>query len=58
MAETREEVRKIATELQKKYPTTQIYTGHCAGSEGYEILKSVLGDRIEYFTSGSEFFIF
>ncbi|GEM_PF-155960 len=57
MEEPEDEVRKLAEELNKNYPSTLIYTGHCTGVKGYLILKSILCDRIEYFTSGSRFII-
>lgn len=57
MGESEDEVRKPGEELNKKYPSTRIYTGHCTGVKGYLILKSCLGERIEYFTSGSRFII-
>ncbi len=29
------------------------YTGHCTGRESFEILKGILGDRIQYISAGS-----
>ena len=30
-----------------------IYTGHCTGKPAYSILKEVLGDRLQYFSTGN-----
>jgi 7,8-dihydropterin-6-yl-methyl-4-(beta-D-ribofuranosyl)aminobenzene 5'-phosphate synthase len=57
MEESESDVLAIASELRKKYPGIKIYTGHCTGVEGYTILKSCLGDGIEYITTGSVFCI-
>jgi 7,8-dihydropterin-6-yl-methyl-4-(beta-D-ribofuranosyl)aminobenzene 5'-phosphate synthase len=57
MEESEDEVRKLGEELNIKYPSTRVYTGHCTGVKGYLILKSILGNRIEYFTTGSRFII-
>lgn len=57
MEESESDVRAIAVELQTRYPGIKIYTGHCTGVEGYTILKSCLGESIEYFTTGSVFCI-
>lgn len=53
MAGTPEEVQAIARELQT-YNMEKIYTMHCTGMKAYGILKSVLGDSIEYFHGGSK----
>lgn len=57
MAEEKETVEKIAQYLKQHFPDTYFYTGHCTGAEGYQILKSILQNKIEYFTSGSRFII-
>ncbi|MCS4516216.1 hypothetical protein JTS93_08195 [Clostridium botulinum] len=30
-----------------------IYTCHCTGDPAYKILKKTLGDRVEYFSTGT-----
>ena len=34
---------------------TLFITGHCTGTEAFEILKSILGDRLAYFSTGRQF---
>jgi 7,8-dihydropterin-6-yl-methyl-4-(beta-D-ribofuranosyl)aminobenzene 5'-phosphate synthase len=31
----------------------KVYTGHCTGIAAYEILKSIMGDKIEYLSTGN-----
>ena len=40
-----------AAEELAAYPTTY-YTGHCTGLPQYALLKSVLGDRLSYMSTG------
>lgn len=51
------ECRKVDTiEIGRqlaRYPIAQYYTNHCTGVRGYQILQSVLGDRIKYVPTGS-----
>jgi 7,8-dihydropterin-6-yl-methyl-4-(beta-D-ribofuranosyl)aminobenzene 5'-phosphate synthase len=49
-----EEIEDIAEEL-KKYPS-KFVTCHCTGIPAYEIMKPVLGDRLEYVHSGEEIY--
>ena len=49
-----EEIKDIAEEL-KKY-TSRFVTCHCTGIPAYEIMKPVLGDRLEYVHAGEEIF--
>ena len=44
------EIRSIATEL-KKYPT-RFVTCHCTGTTAYDVMKSIMGDSLEYVHSG------
>lgn len=57
MEERESDVVNIAAELKNKYKTATFYTGHCTGVKGYQLLKSVLGERIVYITTGSRFLI-
>ena len=50
-------VEQIGKEMIK-YPFEKIYTCHCTGVENYRILKTILGMRIEYISTGSKFFLF
>jgi len=47
-----EEIKEIALEL-KKYPSRFI-TCHCTGIPAFEIMKPVLGEKLEYVHSGEE----
>ena len=35
----------------------KFYTCHCTGIESYEILKSIMGDRVDYLSTGSQLII-
>lgn len=49
---TKEEVEEIGRKL-KDSGVREIYTGHCTGIPAFEILKECLGDRIQYFSTGT-----
>jgi 7,8-dihydropterin-6-yl-methyl-4-(beta-D-ribofuranosyl)aminobenzene 5'-phosphate synthase len=51
MASTPEEVTAIAHELLS-YQLEKVYTMHCTGMKAYDILKSEMGDKIEYLSTG------
>jgi len=55
--EDKDFVEQIGKEMIK-YPFEKIYTCHCTGVENYRILKTILGMRIEYISTGSKFFLF
>lgn len=46
-------IASLAHELSR-YPDTQFITMHCTGSEGYEQLKGLMGNRISYLSCGSQ----
>lgn len=50
---TGEYVENLARELRISDVGT-IYTNHCTGFKGYEILKEKLGDQIQYLSTGEE----
>lgn len=52
MAESRSSVESIGKQLLQ-YPIEKVYTGHCTGRKAYPILKKVMGDRVDYFSTGS-----
>jgi 7,8-dihydropterin-6-yl-methyl-4-(beta-D-ribofuranosyl)aminobenzene 5'-phosphate synthase len=52
VGESEERVREIAQQLQD---IPQIYTGHCTGTEAYEIFRDELGSRVRYANGGSQF---
>lgn len=45
-----ENIEKVARALLRGQ--TKYYTGHCTGIEPYELLKTVMGDRVEYLGGG------
>lgn len=48
-----DEIKYTATELQKM-DIGYIYTCHCTGRRGYEMLKETLGNQIQYLHTGEE----
>ena len=48
-----DEVKHTASELQK-LDIGYIYTCHCTGRKGYELLKDTLADQIQYLHTGEE----
>ena len=54
-AGTREEVEEITREMLA-YRVDKIYTGHCTKKKGFKVLKRVMGENIEYLTTGWELF--
>lgn len=51
LAYTEGEVQKLAQMLLDE-GIEHIYTGHCTGTKGYEIMRKTLGERIEYMETG------
>lgn len=47
-----EEIENIAKELMK-YPT-RFVTCHCTGEKAFEVMKNIMGDRLEYVHSGQK----
>lgn len=43
-------VKKVGNYLLKGH--TMYYTGHCTGLEPYQVLKTLMGDRVEYLGGG------
>ncbi|MBF0573213.1 MAG: MBL fold metallo-hydrolase [Desulfamplus sp.] len=52
MPESRQEIEEIGYQLLK-YPIKKVYTGHCTGLKSYKILKRVMGNKLEYITTGA-----
>ena len=52
MAGSKREVEDIGKEILK-YPIDKLYTGHCTGKKAYRVLKGVMGEKLEYFPTGS-----
>jgi 7,8-dihydropterin-6-yl-methyl-4-(beta-D-ribofuranosyl)aminobenzene 5'-phosphate synthase len=53
MTEKPEHVAGIGRMLCDKAHLKKVFTGHCTGTKAYEILKSQMGDKLEYFATGS-----
>ncbi len=45
-----EAVERVGKFLMKE--KTKYYTGHCTGLEPYEVLKTIMGDKVEYLGGG------
>ncbi len=54
LGELPETVRNLAKGLDK-IGVDKILTGHCTGTEGFELLKSILHDKIEALSTGKRF---
>jgi 7,8-dihydropterin-6-yl-methyl-4-(beta-D-ribofuranosyl)aminobenzene 5'-phosphate synthase len=52
MVETKTSIETIGKKLME-YPIEKVFTGHCTGRKAYPILKSVMGERVDYFATGS-----
>ena len=42
---------KLAARQLMKY-NTRYYTGHCTGVEQYAFLKEIMGEQLDYFSTG------
>lgn len=54
MAGSRREVENLGKSVLN-HPVDMTYTGHCTGARAFEVLKSVMGDRIRDMRTGSSF---
>lgn len=52
LPETPEEIAAVASQMMK-YPIEKVYTGHCTGMIAYEMLKKVMGHKLEYISTGT-----
>ncbi len=50
-APSNSQIKELGQKLME-YPIGKIYTGHCTGERAYNILKGVMGDRLDYFSTG------
>ena len=50
--ETEEELLALAQRLSSHYPNTQFYTSHCTGDAAFDILRSVMGGKMNGFSCG------
>lgn len=54
MAGTRSEVENLGRSVLD-YPIEATYTGHCTGNKAFEVLKSIMGDKIRDLRTGTCF---
>jgi len=54
MSVSENEVRKLAVELGQRVSGT-IHTGHCTGSEAFDVMKAELGPRLHALRTGVQF---
>lgn len=54
MAGTRKDVENLGKSVLD-YPVEVTYTGHCTGDKAFKVLRSVMGERIQYMATGSSF---
>ena len=52
--ETEEELLALAQRLSSHYPNTQFYTSHCTGDAAFDILRSVMGGKMNGFSCGNQ----
>ena len=50
--ETEEEIRVLAQRLKTNYPKTQFYTSHCTGDNVFDVMKDVMGEKLQSFSCG------
>ena len=48
--EERQLIQDVAKELQSM--DTKFYTGHCTGIPAFQMMKEIMGDKLEYMHSG------
>lgn len=48
---TKQDIKDLGFALLQ-YPIDKLYTGHCTGKKAYELLKEVLGERLEAIPTG------
>ena len=52
--ETDEQLRDISSELARRYPDVDFYTGHCTGEHCYGVLSEEKGLQLHQFHCGDE----
>jgi len=51
--ESKEMIREVGSILQKSH--ANFYTCHCTGKKAYDILKDVMGEKVNYLSTGTVF---
>lgn len=49
--ETDEEIKALAKRLKANYPDTRFYTSHCTGDNVYDVMKDMMGEQLQSFSS-------
>ena len=52
-SQSEEELQELAERLKEQYPTTRFYTSHCTGDNVHDVMKSVIGEQLQTFRSGT-----
>jgi len=56
MAGSKRSVREIGEALLD-FPIEHVFTGHCTGIKGYQVLKGVMAEKLQNFPTGSEIIV-
>lgn len=51
--ESEEELTALARRLKEGYPQSKFYTSHCTGDGVFEVMKGVMGERLQLFSAGT-----
>ena len=51
--EAEEELAAMAQRLKENYPETLFFTSHCTGDHVFEVMKGVMGERLQSFRCGT-----
>ena len=51
--ESEEELATLTQRLIAHYPDTQFYTSHCTGDNVFEVMKGVMGEKLQSFSAGT-----
>ena len=51
--ESEEELKALAKRLKEHYPTTRFYTSHCTGDNVFEVMRGVMGEKLQSFRCGT-----
>ena len=54
MAESAGDVIDLASALETKKHLVKVYTGHCTGLAAYKVMKTRMGDKLDYFSVGTK----
>ncbi len=52
MAGSKKDVEALGRAILQ-YPIEKVYTGHCTGMRAYRVLKETMGEKLDYFATGS-----